>query len=141
MGNPEFKALSEMAKALEYFIVSSNGVEVYEIRSRRRIRYPANLPYDEEVEAAMPGFNLTVYEGMGMKAQHRFTWVESFEATSESLRLTSDSPVLDIHNKIVPDPKAAEGRLLDLQDTRDKLDEWMDVAADDTRALLERAYS
>lgn len=111
--------LNRIAETLMRYIVESDGIEVYRIRSNVALRW---MPEVErawgpvKAERAMREIVMDTYIYAAPELMKEYGWIEGFSAVEEDLQIRTDYPVLDVRKRIVPDPEAAEMRLRDLQE-------------------------
>ena len=126
----DLEKLNEIAGELEGFIVGSNGVEVYRITSKARLHLPPDLmaafhsKYHSSLEILFDQFIVEVYLHLAQQLMKKYSWIEGLNGVGpkEGLDLRTDYPVLDVKNKLVPDPEEARKRLADLKEIQKLVD-------------------
>lgn len=116
------------------FIISSNGMEVYRIKSNVKLSWaphvekhwkPKDLP---KAARALKGIVSDMYLFVAREIMKEYSWIEGFQSLESSLDIRTDYPVLDIKNRIVPDVEAAEKRLEDLRKIQAELNKTFRMA-------------
>lgn len=120
----EMDDLSRMAESLMQFIVASDGIEVYRIQSNVPLKWAPEVerhwgPKDlVKAGRALQGLVADIYLYAAQELMKKYDWIEGFNAVMDNLEIRTDYPVLDVRNRVVPDPKKAEKRLRDLEAIR-----------------------
>jgi hypothetical protein len=114
--------LNKIAEALMQYIVESNGIEVYRIYSNVSLKWAPEVekhwgPKDlVNAGKALQGLVADIYVYAAQELMKKYDWIEGFDRLIESLDIRTDYPVLDVRNRMVPDPEKAEKRLKDLEE-------------------------
>jgi len=120
----DLERLNKVAEGLVDFIVSSDGVEIYRISSQVSLQFPRALEriFSKAFSPAQAirEINIDIWLSLIKKFMGKYTWIEGLNGVDEKyIELRTDYPVLDISNKIVPDPDEAAKRLKDLEEIQE----------------------